>query len=87
MNEETQFFRSACDQLGLSQGCLANLMLLEDTKQNREQISRKYRGDVGVTKRDLAMLRLLIFLSSQGYDLKNMIESDVLTVKFSLLPV
>lgn len=71
-----QFVR-VMDELPLSQGGLAKWMLLKDTKQNRESISRKYRNAVGVTPKDLALLSLLKLLHDDGYDLNSVTFSEL----------
>lgn len=75
------------EELGLSQGTLAIWLSLENTKQTRESVSRKVRGAVGVTPKDIAMLSLLARLKKDGYDLKSIeysAEGDIVKFEHSL---
>lgn len=64
-----KLFLATIERLELSQGHLARWMSLEDTKQTRESVSRKVRGKVGVTAKDVAFIQMLEMLS-KTYDLK-----------------
>jgi hypothetical protein len=63
-------FTFTIKRLGLSQGNVAKWMSLKDTQQTRESVSRKVRGKVGVTAKDVAFIQMLELLS-QTYDLKS----------------
>jgi len=64
------------DSLPISQGGLAKWMLLKNTKQTRESISRKYRGSVGITPKDVSFLNILKILDEEGFDLNSVEFSD-----------
>lgn len=68
-------FTATIEKLGLSQGHLARWMSLKDTKQTRESVSRKVRGKVGVTAKDVALIQMLGLLGEQ-YDLKSVEFSE-----------
>jgi len=64
------------DALPLSQGGLAKWMLLKNTKITRESISRKCRGKVGITPKDVSLLNLLKILDEEGFDLNSVEFAD-----------
>lgn len=70
-----KLFVSTIERLGLSQGHLAKWMSLKDTKQTRESVSRKVRGKVGVTAKDVAFIQMLDLLA-KSYDLKSVVFSE-----------
>ncbi|MFA0809345.1 hypothetical protein [Microbulbifer epialgicus] len=72
--QRRKLFDGTIKKLGLSQGHVAKWMSLKDTKQTRENVSRKVRGSVGTTAKDVALIQMLDLLS-EFYELK--------TVKFS----
>lgn len=69
-------FRQLVDNLGISQGTLAKYMCLKNTKQSRETVSRKYRGDIGVTPKDLSLLSMLTILKQDGYELDSVSHTE-----------
>ena len=69
-------FIALVDALPLSQGGLSKWFNLENTKQGRESVSRKYRGSVAATPKDLALLNLLVILERDGYDLDSVSFAD-----------
>ncbi|MFK5951025.1 MAG: hypothetical protein QM500_19910 [Methylococcales bacterium] len=70
-NDSHQLFIRIMDSLSISQGELAKWMSQANTKQTRESVSRKYRGDTGVTKTDISLMNALKILEQDGYDLKS----------------
>jgi hypothetical protein len=70
-----EVFVTTIERLGISQGHVAKWMSLKDTKQTRESVSRKVRGKVGVTAKDVALIQMLELLS-ESYDLKSVVFSD-----------
>lgn len=69
-------FVALLGSLKMSQGGLSKWLNLKNTKQGREAVSRKYRGDVGVTPKDLALLNALLVLEKEGYDLNSVDFTD-----------
>ena len=70
-----KLFVSTIEKLELSQGHLAKWMSLKDTKQTRESVSRKVRGKVGVTAKDIAFIKMLELLA-KSFDLKSVVFSE-----------
>lgn len=70
-----QLFKEVLTSLPINQAGLAKWMYQEDTKTSREYVSRKYRGDVGITKTDIGLIQILKILNDENYNLK--------TVEFS----
>lgn len=70
-----KLFVSTIEKLDLSQGQVAKWMALKDTKQTRESVSRKVRGAVGTTPKDIAFIQMLELLN-EFYDVKTVEFSD-----------
>lgn len=74
-DQRHKLFVSTIERLELSQGHIAKWMSLKDTKQTRESVSRKVRGKVGVTAKDVAFIQMLDLLA-ESYDLKSVVFSE-----------
>lgn len=74
-DQRHKLFVSTIERLELSQGHIAKWMSLKDTKQTRESVSRKVRGKVGITAKDVAFIQMLDLLA-ESYDLKSVVFSE-----------
>lgn len=74
--QRRELFNDTIKKLSLSQGHVARWMSLKNTKQTRESVSRKVRGQVGVTPKDVALVKMLELLDQHHYDLTSVEFSE-----------